>query len=66
MSTNNIVAFTNVLVLRNRIRSLDRKNGNAGPDEYREQARRQNSGGFCSKCGSTSGHYHFCTLITGR
>lgn len=29
------------------------------------QLARQNNGGWCGKCGSTSGHYNFCSIING-
>jgi hypothetical protein len=40
-------------------------NGTPQPDANTVQLERQNSGLWCSKCGSTSGHYNFCPAING-
>jgi hypothetical protein len=35
------------------------------PDANAVQLARQNDGSFCSKCGSSSGHFDFCPIING-
>jgi hypothetical protein len=56
---------TGATTQRAAILSHDSEHGSQ-PDANAEQLRRQNSGGYCSGCGSLSGHYFFCNVITGR
>lgn len=55
---------TNAHALRAAILARDSKHGSQ-PDLYVEETGRQNTGTWCRKCGSRSGHYDFCETING-
>ena len=59
----NLELSTNAPALRTAM--LARDSEHSKPDAYAESQRRQNNGGWCAGCGSTSGHYAFCPTIRG-
>jgi hypothetical protein len=56
---------TNAAALRAAVTARDSVHGSQ-PDANAEELRRQNAGGFCSGCGSTTGHFDFCYIVRGH